>query len=64
MYKVTYTATTDYNSESKSFTVTCGDYYDPEVTIGSNKLQDSTITYAGEEITLKVKSFKQKVVDN
>lgn len=64
VYTVTYTATTDYNSESKSFTVTCGDYYDPTIIIGSNKLQDSKITYNGTDITLSVKSFKQQTIDD
>lgn len=64
VYTVTYTATTDYNSVSKSYTVTCGDYYDPTVSISSNKLQGSKVTYKGEDITLQVKSFKQETVDD
>ena len=64
VYTVTYTATTDYNSDSKSFTVTCGDYYDPTIIIDSNKLQDSKITYNGQDITLNVKSFKQETVND
>ena len=59
VYKVTYTATTAYNSLTKSFTVTCGDYYDPTITIASNKLENSRITYNGQEIEFTVK-FKEK----
>lgn len=60
VYKVTYTATTAYNSMSKSFTVTCGDYYDPTVIIASNKLQDSKITYNGNDIDVSVKFTQAK----
>ena len=59
VYKVTYTATTDYNSASKSFTVTCGDYYEPTIAIANNKLQDSKLTYNGKALKFNVKSFKQ-----
>lgn len=55
VYKVTYTATTAYNSLTKSFTVTCGDYYDPTITFVSNKLENSKITYNGQNIDISVK---------
>ena len=60
VYKVTYTATTAYNSESKSFTVTCGDYYDPTINVESNKLEGSQITYNGKDIILSVESFNHQ----
>ena len=60
VYKVTYTATTAYNSLTKSFTVTCGDYYDPTITITSNKLEDSKITYNGQKIDVSVKFDEKK----
>ncbi len=63
VYKVTYTATTDYNSASKSFTVTCGDYYEPTITIANNKLQDAKLVYAGKDLKFNVKSFNQLRVD-
>ncbi len=62
VYTVTYTATTDYNSESKSFTVTCGDYYEPTINIANNKLDGSKMTYNGQDITVNV-SFVQKEDD-
>ena len=60
VYKVTYTATTAYNSLTKSFNVTCGDYYDPTVTISSNKLEGSKITYNGQTIDFSVKFDEKK----
>ncbi len=64
VYKVTYTATTDYNSESKSFTITCGDYYAPTVIIGNNKLDNSKITYNGEDITFKTTFVQDDDAEN
>lgn len=63
VYTVTYTATTAYNSESKSFTVTCGDHYDPTIALTSNKLQDSTVTYNGKDINVSV-TFTQQEDEN
>ena len=60
VYTVTYTATTEYNSESKSFKITCGDHFDPTIIISHNQLQDSTINYNGKDITFSVKSTQQK----
>ncbi len=60
VYKVTYTATTSYNSLTKSFTVTCGDYYDPTIVIDSNKLEESKITYNGQAIDVSVKFDTKK----
>lgn len=64
VYTVTYTATTDYDSKKQSYTITCGDYYEPTVTIGDNQLQDKKITFNGKDITLKVKEFKENIVNN
>ena len=63
VYTVTYTATTAYNSESKSFTITCGDYYEPTINIANNKLDNSKITYNGKDISVNV-SFVQKEDEN
>lgn len=63
VYKVTYTATTEYNSSTKTFNVTCGDYYAPTVNIHNNKLQGSNISYDGTNIKFKVESFKQEEID-
>ena len=63
IYKVTYTATTEYNSMSKSFNITCGDYYDPTINIASNKLQDSKVIYDGQDITFTAE-FKQETSNN
>ncbi len=63
VYKVTYTATTEYNSSTKTFNVTCGDYYAPTVIINNNKLQDSNIKYDGTDIKFQVESFKQEEID-
>ena len=57
VYKVTYTATTKYNSESKSFTITCGDYYEPTIIIAGNKLEGSKLTYQGKDIEVSA-TFK------
>lgn len=60
VYKVTYTATTAYNSMSKSFTVTCGDYYDPTVIIESNKFENSKVVYNGTDIEVSAKLTQEK----
>lgn len=61
VYKVTFVASNEYDSsDEKSYTITCGDYYEPIITIANNKLQDSNITYNNKDITFKVESFKQK----
>ena len=59
VYKVTYTATTQYNSESKTFKITCGDYYEPTITIAGNKLEDSKVVYNGKDIKLEA-TFAQE----
>lgn len=64
VYTVTYTATSAYGTSTKSFNVTCGDYYEPTINIENNKLQDSEITYNGTDITFKVESFTQEEDEN
>lgn len=61
VYTVTFVASNEYDSsDEKSYTITCGDYYEPIIVIANNKLQDSNITYNNENITFKVDSFTQK----
>ena len=60
VYKVTYTATTAYNSMTKSFTVTCGDYYDPTAIIESNKFENSKVIYNGTDIDVSVKFTQEQ----
>ncbi|MBO5910031.1 MAG: hypothetical protein J6Q15_00830, partial [Clostridia bacterium] len=63
VYTVSYTATTDYNSDTKSYTITCGDHYDPTVIIDGNKLQDSKVTYNGTDINVTAKLTQKDVND-
>ncbi len=61
VYKVTYSAISEYSSSEKSFTVTSGDYYAPEVFIEEgNSLQDTKITYTNKNITFEVVSFERE----
>lgn len=48
-YKVTYTVDSKYSTNrTKSFTITCGDIYEPTVVIEDNKLEGSTFKFNGE----------------
>jgi len=63
VYKVTYTATTEYNSKSKTFNITCGDYYEPTINFANNKLENSKVVYEGQDITLTAELKKQTSED-
>lgn len=60
VYKVTYSAISEYASSEKSFTVTSGDYYAPEVFIAENDLQGTKLTYKDKNITFEVVSFERE----
>lgn len=50
VYKVTYTVEgADYSTnKTKSYTITCGDIYEPTINITNDKLSGSTVNYNGE----------------
>ena len=65
VYKVTYSAISEYGNSEKTFTIISGDITNPEVFIEEgNSLQDSKITYTDKKITFEVVSFDREKDEN